>query len=68
MKTVYDEEAVLGEVSSTIIKNQYLMYANNKIMAAADTCRNNMIPRSQISHSDITKRQKEFKDKVIKHG
>jgi hypothetical protein len=37
--TVYKEDAVLGDISSTILKSQYIFYVTKKIEAAADSCR-----------------------------
>jgi hypothetical protein len=37
--TVYKEDGVLGDISSTILKNQHVMYVTNKIDSAAESCR-----------------------------
>jgi len=67
-ETIYKEEGVLGQVALDIMKNQYLMYTTNKINLAAESCRNNRIPRTILKDISLNKRLKTLEKKLLAEG
>jgi len=63
--TVFEGEAVLGQIQVLLMKNQYFVYVTTKVNEAANSCRNNRIPRGVLSNNNIQLRLTELTKQLM---